>query len=377
MGQSFLTHDEKSSGSPSPDLLQFNGVSHPKFFGSLSSVKETSISSSSRSPIHSEDSERNLLAASSCSPPTTHSYTSLVPTPILPGNVSRLRDKFMDFDRRRRESSGAELERHIVFSNEKTYSKHRLSNSDCRFIRPATTSPCGEGRSRARARDRSSHPAASSRRTSTTRQHPVYEKLDVIRSDNDLRECFRQMSMSSSNAGNFTSITPLVRHRPRTRPYVPQPRSVIIRAGYLPVVQTVDLIHERSEWTSDSSVFPRQDSEPSVCYATDNAPEEDSCVKREELLMISSPASPREQSSTHIVTKQRDHIKTVLTKDAEVNTSAEVLVLPQGTQTSVVLKSAMEVVDGKARLRKRKRKRGLLRMPRLFGRIMIRLVELF
>ncbi|ODM96184.1 hypothetical protein Ocin01_10495 [Orchesella cincta] len=366
MGQSFLTHDEKSSGSPSPDLLQFNGVSsHPhKFFGSLSSVKETStISSSSRSP----DSEQNLLA-SSCTPPTTHSYSSLVPTPILPGNVSRLRDKFMDFDRNKRKGSfGAEREGHVVIPNEK-----ELSNSDCHFIRPATTSPGGEGRARDRARDRSNH--RHSRRSSTTRQH--YEKLDVIRSDNDLRECFRQMG----NPANFPSVTPLVRHRPRTRPYVPQPRSVIIRAGYLPVVQTVDLIHDRSDWASDSSIFRGEDSEPSACYATEENPEE-SVVKREDLLMLSSssPASsaPRGKSSLQIVTKERAHTDKVLTKDAEVNTSAEILVLPPGTKTSVVLKSGMEVVDGKARLRKRKRKRGLLRIPRLFGRFMIRLVELF
>lgn len=66
-------------------------------------------------------------------------------------------------------------------------------------------------------------------------------------------------------------------------------------------------------------------------------------------------------------------------KDAEVNTSAEVLVLPPGTKTSVLLKSTLTEVDGKAiLLLRKKKKRGVARrVARAVGRIMIRLVELF
>lgn len=62
-----------------------------------------------------------------------------------------------------------------------------------------------------------------------------------------------------------------------------------------------------------------------------------------------------------------------------MNTSAEVLVLPKGTKTSVLLKSALTDGKGNSLLtRRKKKKRGVTRrVARVFGRIMIRLVELF
>lgn len=437
MGQSFLTHDEKSSQSPSPDLLQFNngGVStpHSKFFGSLSSVKETSISAgSSRSPLEfTTDSERNLhvescsssgISSSPGSPPqllasssTTsdyYSYGDLVPTPILPGNVNRLREKFMEFDdtnRRQNKNTGAgaavEVTVHVeprvheittknTTSNATITSRRRnveniqkkseedtdtISELDCatsttRFMygsgsnRPQTASPSFSAPFCLRSyrgglplpppsstrSTRSSLHALSPTSRKTAHKHRVsfptspttsaaYEKLDVIRSDNDLSDCFRQMTLAA-NSGNigesFTSENPLVhRHRPRARPYVPQPRSVIIRAGYLPVLQTVDVISRRpGNWSASltskesgavdaadaaASISPRnleqdttaKSSRSNECFITtndDNIPKNKSCRKEDLLLVSSAPSTScstkasldLKRNTTHVVTNQ-------------------------------------------------------------------------
>lgn len=345
MGQSFLTHDEKSSQSPSPDLLQFNGVSNRKFFGSLSSVKETSVSGSSRSPLDSTDSERNFCAASSSSssspqsPPqiaTTDSYSSLVPSPIQPGNVSRLREKFMDFDVKQEKATGKERK----INTHRGENEGTISELDYRFLTRPTTGNTSVSINRCQRR-RGTLPSSPRSRSSLHALSPTsrnvvirnrvslpaspaaYEKLDVIRSDNNLSTCFRQMRLETqgSSAG-FSNEIPLVRQRPRARPYVPQPRSVIIRAGYLPVVQTVDVISRRPGWISNStgaaaSFIPvdlpsTEDNTQNVaneCFITSCNTPKNNNRRKEDLLPVSSCATStkpplEEHESAHVVTNQ-------------------------------------------------------------------------
>lgn len=353
MGQSFLTHDEKTSQSPSPDLLQFSGVSNAnrKYFGSLSSVKERSISgASSRSPLDLTDSEGNFNVASSpsissCSPRSPAQltqadlYNSLVPSPIPPGNVNRLRERFMDFDSGHKDSGG-ESEKIDVFKSREIEGETETDtiselNYHC-TRRPVTTSPYlptsrsfqrrGVGtlprsrnslyslsptsRNAIAARHRNSLPTPS---TSI-----AYEKLDVIRSEDTLSDSFGRMTIGTpGHVGNFISETPLGRPRPRGRPYVPQPRSVIIRAGYLPVLQTVGVVPTCPNGANSStsaraigidSIEQRQDNATSnsECFiASENIPKTSSRVKEDVRLATSSTSTKApldEHNASHVVT---------------------------------------------------------------------------
>lgn len=285
MGQSFLTHDEKSSGSPSPDLLQFSGApAPPKSFRSLSSGKGSSTISSSSPSV---DSERSISVSNpSPSPPQTTttdndsghagSYSFLVPTPILPGSVSRLREKFLG----RQGSFGTDPD--VLFKNESGYTREAFPQLDYRTLGRSAMSPAsynGDVTTQASfspSPSRRSVPALVSptsfrnlvpSRSRTLPATPTaYEKLDVVRSDADLAECFRHMTLASTckrrNLSNFSA--PLVRyHRPRARSHVPQLRSVIVREGFLPELQTVNRFSGPSGAgnKNDSGISPENASE--------------------------------------------------------------------------------------------------------------------